>query len=333
MQALHRLALEPVAETTADGSSYGFRPSRSTADVMEKVHTFLAWKRSAEWVLEADIKGCFDHISHEWLMRNVPVDKRLLSQWLKSGYMEHGNLFPTDSGTPQGGIISPTLANMVLDGLEKLIQSVIPATTRRGKAAKVNFVRYADDFIVTGASKEILEAEIKPAIETFLAERGLWLSPEKTVVTHINDGFDFLGFNVRKYDGTLLIKPSKAGVKRLLGKVREIVRPQGREAGRSHRHPQPDHSGLGELLPAQGVKGNLRQGGSRHLASALEMGETAASEEGAPVDQGQVLCDAGDAELGVCRQIRTFRCVVATRESQRHTDRQARCHQGGSQSV
>lgn len=223
MQALHRLALEPVAETTADGNSYGFRPSRSTADVMEKVHTFLAWKRSAEWVLEADIKGCFDHISHDWLVRNVPVDKRMLGQWLKSGYMEHGNLFPTESGTPQGGIISPTLANMVLDGLEKVVQAVIPSTTRRGKAAKVNFVRYADDFIVTGVSKEILEAEIKPAIETFLAERGLWLSPEKTVVTHINDGFDFLGFNVRKYNGTLLIKPSKAGVKRMLNKVREII--------------------------------------------------------------------------------------------------------------
>lgn len=223
MQALHLLALEPVAETAADANSYGFRSHRSVADAMEKVHTFLAWKRSAQWVLEADIKGCFDHISHDWLMRYVPMDKRLLRQWLKSGYLERRNLFPTESGTPQGGIISPTLANMVLDGLEGVIQAVIPATTRRGKAAKINFLRYADDFIVTGASQAILEAEIKPAIETFLAKRGLWLSSEKTMVTHIDDGFDFLGFHVRKYSGTLLIKPSKAGVKRLLHKVREIV--------------------------------------------------------------------------------------------------------------
>lgn len=224
MQTLHCMALEPVAETTADGNSYGFRMSRSTADAMEKVHTFLSWKRSAEWVLEGDIKACFDQISHEWMLRNIPMDKRMLKQWLKAGYVEKGTLFPTEDGTPQGGAISPVLANMVLDGMEKTIQAVIPQTTRRGKAAKINFVRYADDFIVTGASQEILNGEIKPAIEAFLAERGLILSPTKTIVTHIDDGFDFLGFNVRKYGGTLLIKPRKENVKRVLTKVRELIR-------------------------------------------------------------------------------------------------------------
>jgi RNA-directed DNA polymerase len=224
MQTLYRMALEPVAETTADGNSYGFRLSRSTADAMEKVHTFLAWKRSAEWVLEGDIKACFDQISHEWMLRNIPMDQRMLKQWLKAGYVEKGTLFPTEAGTPQGGAISPVLANMVLDGMEKTIQAVIPTTTRRGKAAKINFVRYADDFIVTGASKEILEGEIKPAIESFLAARGLILSPTKTVVSHIDDGFDFLGFNVRKYAGTLLIKPRKENAQRFLTKVREMIR-------------------------------------------------------------------------------------------------------------
>jgi RNA-directed DNA polymerase len=224
MQTLHCMALEPVAETTADGNSYGFRMSRSTADAMEKVHTFLAWKRSAEWVLEGDIKACFDQISHEWMLRNIPMDKRMLKQWLKAGYIEKGALFPTEAGTPQGGAISPVLANMVLDGMEKTIQAVIPQTTRRGKAAKINFVRYADDFIVTGALQEILNEEIKPAIEAFLAERGLTLSPTKTIVTHIDDGLDFLGFNVRKYGGTLLIKPRKENVKRVLTKVRELIR-------------------------------------------------------------------------------------------------------------
>lgn len=224
MQTLHRMALEPVAETTADGNSYGFRMSRSTADAMEKVHTFLAWQRSAGWVLEGDIKACFDQISHEWMLRNIPTDKRMLKQWLKAGYVEKGTLFPTEAGTPQGGAISPVLANMVLDGMEKTIQAVIPQTTRRGKAAKINFVRYADDFIVTGASQEILSGEIKPAIEAFLAERGLILSPTKTIVTHVDDGFDFLGFNVRKYAGTLLIKPRKENVQRVLTKVRELIR-------------------------------------------------------------------------------------------------------------
>lgn len=224
MQTLYRMALEPVAETAADGNSYGFRMSRSTADAMEKVHTFLAWKRSAEWVLEGDIKACFDQISHEWMLCNIPMDKRMLKQWLRAGYVEKGTLFSTEAGTPQGGAISPVLANMVLDGMEKTIQAVIPSTTRRGKAAKINFVRYADDFIVTGASQEILNGEIKPAIEAFLAERGLILSPTKTIVTHVDDGFDFLGFNVRKYGGTLLIKPRKENVQRVLTKVRELIR-------------------------------------------------------------------------------------------------------------
>jgi RNA-directed DNA polymerase len=223
MQTLHRMALEPVAETTADGNSYGFRMSRSTADAMEKVHTFLSWERSASWVLEGDIKACFDQISHDWMLRNIPMDKRMLKAWLKAGYVEKGTLFATEAGTPQGGAISPVLANMVLDGLEKTIQAVIPSTTRRGKGAKINFVRYADDFIVTGASQEILQAEIKPAIEAFLAERGLILSPTKTVVTHIDDGFNFLGFNVRKYAGTLLITPRKDNVKRVLAKVRGLI--------------------------------------------------------------------------------------------------------------
>lgn len=223
MQALYRMALDPVAETTGDRNSYGFRTGRSTADAMEKIHTCLAWKRSATWVLEGDIKGCFDNISHDWMLAYVPIDKVMLKAWLKCGFVEEGRWFDTASGTPQGGIISPTLANMVLDGMEALIEKTIPSTTRKGKVAKINFVRYADDFIVTGASKELLENEIKPAIERFLADRGLKLSEEKTVVSHIDEGFDFLGFNVRKYDGKLLIKPGKKHVKRFLDKIRAEI--------------------------------------------------------------------------------------------------------------
>jgi len=226
MQALYLLALEPVAETTADHNSYGFRPERSTADAIGACYNALGRKCSAEWILEGDIKACFDGISHEWLMENIPIEKTMLRKWLKAGYMEKGQLFPTEAGTPQGGIISPVLANMVLDGLEKLLDQRFPKRMKRTEP-KVNLVRYADDFIITGVSKELLEQEVKPLVEQFLHERGLELSQEKTHVTHIAQGFDFLGQNVRKYDGKLLIKPSKKNVKTFLDKVRKLIKTYG----------------------------------------------------------------------------------------------------------
>jgi RNA-directed DNA polymerase len=227
MQALYLLALEPVAETTADRRSFGFRPERSTADAMEQCFRQLSRGKSPQWVLEGDIKGCFDNISHDWLLANIPMDHTILKKWLKAGYMEDRQLFPTEAGTPQGGIISPTLANLVLDGLEvKLDTAFGKARYISGKQIHlaVNYVRYADDFIVTGRSKELLEQEVKPLIEEFMKERGLTLSPEKTKITHIDEGFDFLGQNVRKYGGKLLIKPSKANVATFLEKIRSAVK-------------------------------------------------------------------------------------------------------------
>lgn len=224
MQALYLLALEPVAETTADPNSYGFRKDRNCADAIEQCFAVLAGKHRAEWILEGDIKGCFDNISHDWLINHIPMDKVMLKKWLKAGFVEQGKLFPTQAGTPQGGVASPVLANMVLDGLEKRLRQHFPTTTVKGRAAKVNLIRYADDFVITGVSQALLENEVKPLVENFLQERGLSLSPDKTHITHINDGFDFLGQNVRKYDGKLLIKPSKASIKRLLDKVRDIIR-------------------------------------------------------------------------------------------------------------
>ena len=222
MQALHLLALEPIAETTADLNSYGFRPERSTADAGEQCFNSLAKKASAEWVLEADISSCFDKISHDWMIANIPTDKVILKKWLKAGFVYQNELFPTDAGTPQGGIISPVAANMTLDGLEAMLAEKFPKAKRRG--LKMNMVRYADDFIITGHSKEWLENEVKPAVVEFLAERGLILSPEKTKITHIKDGFDFLGWNIRKYSGKLLMRPSKANVKAHLDKIREVIK-------------------------------------------------------------------------------------------------------------
>lgn len=224
MQALYLLALDPVAETTGDQDSYGFRTERSTADAIEQCFTDLAKKRMAEWVLEGDIKSCFDRISHDWLLANIPVDKTILRKWLQAGYMEEGMLYSTDEGTPQGGIISPVLANMALDGLEQVLRQNFHRKNGRSPCPKVHLVRYADDFIVTSKTRELLEDEVLPVIRDFMAERGLELSPEKTLITHIEDGFDFLGQHVRKYDGKLLIKPSKKNVKAFLRKVREIIK-------------------------------------------------------------------------------------------------------------
>ena len=227
MQTLYKFSLEPIAETYADHNSYGFRIGRSTHDAIEQCFTDLNKGKSPEWILEGDIKGCLDHISHEWLLENIPMDTQILEKWLKCGYVETRKLFPTDEGAPQGGTISPTLMNMTLDGLERLLQERLPTRQKvngRTHFNKLNFVRYADDFIITGESPEFLRDKVLPVVKEFLTERGLQLSEEKTVITHIEDGFDFLGKNIRKYNGKLLIKPSKTSVKSFLEKVRSIIK-------------------------------------------------------------------------------------------------------------
>ncbi|WP_321817748.1 MULTISPECIES: group II intron reverse transcriptase/maturase [unclassified Paraburkholderia] len=225
MQALYLLALEPVAETTSDPNSYGFRRNRSTADAMAQLFVSLSRKASAQWVLEADIRGCFDHISHVWLEGHVPMDRVILRKWLKSGLLYQGRYQATEAGTPQGGIISPTLANMALNGLERDLTKHLGEKLGVGKALKlkVHVVRYADDFVITGTSTEVLENEVRPWVEAFLAQRGLQLSGEKTRISHIDEGFDFLGWNFRKYSGKLLIKPSKRNVKAFYRKVAETI--------------------------------------------------------------------------------------------------------------
>jgi len=224
-QALHLHALLPITETLADNNSYGFRPKRGCADALSQCFKVLVRKTSSQWVLEADIKGFFDNIDFAWLLENIPVNKKVLTAWLHSGYVEKGNLFPTLKGVPQGGVISPALGNKVLDGLEALINE----TSSFQRAHKIHFVRYADDFIVTASTKEVLEDIIKPKIERFLAERGVALSPEKTKITHITDGFDFLGQNIRKHKtnkglGKIQIKPSKDSLKRMKTKISVICK-------------------------------------------------------------------------------------------------------------
>jgi RNA-directed DNA polymerase len=225
MQALYLLALDPVLESVSDPNSYGFRKNRCTADAMAQIFVKMSQKVSAEWVLDADIEGFFDHINHQWMVDHVCMDKSILRKWLKCGVVDRGQLVATTAGTPQGGIASPALANWTLNGLETELIKHLDAKwgVTKTRKLKVGVIRYADDFVVTGASKELLETEIKPWIEAFLAERGLRLSTAKTRIVHIDDGFDFLGWHFREYAGKLLIKPSKKNVKAFYEKVRKGI--------------------------------------------------------------------------------------------------------------
>jgi RNA-directed DNA polymerase len=221
MQSLYALALEPIAETMSDTKSFGFRKHRSTKDACEQIFRCLSRKYSAQWILEGDIKGCFDNINHQWLLTNIPMEKSTLTQFLKAGFIYKRHLNPTKAGTPQGGTISPILANLTLDGLEKLLLAEYPKRSKN--STKVNFIRYCDDFIVTANSEETAR-EIKDKIAVFLKERGLELSDDKTLITNINEGFDFLGWNFRKYNGKLLIKPSQKSIKRFTETISQTLK-------------------------------------------------------------------------------------------------------------
>lgn len=225
-QAVHHQALSPIAETLADLNSYGFRPKRRCADAIDQCFKILRQTSSASWILEGDIKGFFDNIGFSWIENHIPMDRKMLSKWLRSGYMEDATFHPTTAGVPQGGIISPVIGNMTLDGMEQLV---------RGKSEKyrrkhnINFVRYADDFIVTANTPEVL-MEIQGDIEAFLQQRGVSLSEEKTKITRISDGFDFLGQTIRKHQradgrlGKLQITPSDKSLHSIKTKVKELTK-------------------------------------------------------------------------------------------------------------
>ncbi|WP_408956132.1 group II intron reverse transcriptase/maturase [Natroniella sp. ANB-PHB2] len=229
MQSVYAMALDPIAESKADRVSFGFRKYRSCNDVKEYLFKLLGKKISGKWVLEGDIRGCFDNISHKWIEDNIPIDKQVLREFLKSGFVYKKELFSTKKGTPQGGVISPILANMTLDGLEMLLKQEYwtnkygTINRKYNRENKINLVRYADDFVVTATNREVL-LEVKELIAGFLKERGLELSREKTKITHINDGFDFLGWNFRKYKGKLIIKPSKKSYKSIINEIREVIK-------------------------------------------------------------------------------------------------------------
>ena len=214
MQALYAMALDPVQEATADPNSYGFRIGRCCQDACEEIFKCTSRKNQNPWALDADIRGCFDNISHQWLLENVQMEKHVSKEFLKAGYIFNGGMFPTVSGTPQGGVISPILANITLNGMEKLVKEKV--------SKKACLTRYADDLVITAPTRELIE-QSKEILTPFLAERGLEFSEEKTKIVHITDGFDFLGWNFRKNKGKMIIKPSNASVKGMKEKLHKTI--------------------------------------------------------------------------------------------------------------
>jgi RNA-directed DNA polymerase len=224
MQAIVKAALEPEWEARFEANSYGFRPGRCAMDAIEAIHTTLSRKGSSRWILDADISGCFDNIGHGPLLAKLPVFTATIRRWLKAGVVELSRFSPTDTGSPQGGIASPLLANVALDGMERLFGCEWPdgrprsPAHRRGIDKGISLIRYADDFVVTAPTRDVLEAYVKPRIEGFLRDRGLALNEAKTRLVEVSEGFDFLGFHISKFgrgEKTLVVPQKEKVVKHL----------------------------------------------------------------------------------------------------------------------
>lgn len=249
LQTLVKLVLEPEWEARFEPNSYGFRPGRSCHEAIEAI--YLSIKQQPKYVLDADIAKCFDRIDHQRLLeklRTAPTTRRMIKAWLQAGVMDGKELFPTTAGTPQGGPLSPLLANIALHGLETAIKTAFPVSTYR-EGHRISWqptvVRYADDFVILHRDLAVIEKS-KLIATAWLADMGLELKPSKTRITHTLEthngttGFDFLGFNVRQYPvgkthsgrnakGELLgfktlIKPSKKAIRRHEEILGEIVR-------------------------------------------------------------------------------------------------------------
>ena len=245
LQAMVKNALEPFWEARFEGISYGFRPGRSCHDAISKIYLLAQPHKRKRWVVDADIKGAFDNISHDYLLQTIgqfPA-RELIKQWLKAGYLDGADFQTTEAGTPQGGVISPLLANIALHGIEEAL--TVYKTLPNGKTVvasegikrntigrtvgQLAVVRYADDFVVFCETKEAAEQVIE-TLRQWLQQRGLELSSEKTRIVHLTEGFDFLGFNVRLYatpqttrtGWKLLIKPSRASVTKIREKLRKV---------------------------------------------------------------------------------------------------------------
>lgn len=212
MQTLYKFTLEPISELSADEHSYGFRPKRNTRHALERCCDILRSRKDYTWILKADVKSCFDNISHEWIMDNIHIDKGILWKFLKCGYVHKGVKYDTNRGVPQGGAISPIICNMAMDGLEGTLKESLQ---------DIEFIRYADDILVISPYANKLGQAIG-IINEFLSHRGLRLSTDKTLITEANKGFSFLGWRIQTGEEIPLIIPDKSNVESLFYKVSDI---------------------------------------------------------------------------------------------------------------
>jgi len=233
MQSIIKTALEPEWEARFEPHSYGFRPGRNTMDAIAEIRNRIGWSQTHAWILDADISKCFDNITHEPLLQQIPVFKTIIHRWLKAGVVElelgnknknknkNNNYISPTSGTPQGGVISPLLANIALTGLERLF-------TENGQKVKIHVIRYADDFVVISPSRTIIERHVLPKLTKFLSQRGLSLNLMKTRIVHRTEGFSFLGFTIRYFEqrqgSRLLITPTKQNISKVLQNIKAIFR-------------------------------------------------------------------------------------------------------------
>lgn len=235
-QALVKFALEPEWEYKFEQNSYGFRPGRRTMDAVVQIRESIkarGGKKTSEWILEMDIRKCFDTIDHEALLEKISNFKEPIRRWLKAGAVEFGKHYKTIKGTPQGGIISPLLANIALDGMERLFGAYtkngnyINPAYRRGKNKGISLIRYADDSVGIASSRESIITHVIPKLRDFLAGMGMELNNAKTRIVHRTEGFDFLGFRIQQFISVgnkfCVIKPSKDRVKLFLQKVKRIL--------------------------------------------------------------------------------------------------------------
>lgn len=216
MQTLYKFALEPIAELTADDCSFGFRPERSARGAVARCVDILTENSNMRWILKADIRSCFDNISHKWILENIPMDRKMLSNFLKCGYIDNGVFYETAKGVPQGGCLSAVICNMTLDGLEKILANEMGTSVR--------MVRYADDIVIFGESKAILVQSVVPLVIRFLAERGLELSIEKTSLFHIDTGFTFLGYKIIREGKNITTLPTQKSIASLLTRIDGILK-------------------------------------------------------------------------------------------------------------
>jgi len=232
LQAVAANALEPEWEARFEPRSYGFRPGRGCHDAIEAIFQAGKGGRGAgprrPWVLDADLAAAFDRIGHEHLLGQLGTfpARELIAGWLRAGVVEDGRFIPTGEGTPQGGVISPLLLNVALHGMENAAgvrYQHVGSDAAVAAASCPVLIRYADDLVAFCHTKQEAE-QVKARLAGWLAPRGLAFNEDKTRIVSLGEGFDFLGFNVRRYRGKLLIKPSKAAVKRIRERLRTELR-------------------------------------------------------------------------------------------------------------